>query len=69
VERDLQALLDSASSQHPSSREARAQAQVQESVVAERRADLSPEVYLRAEQQYGNHSLTHTGPQSACCWV
>jgi adhesin transport system outer membrane protein len=64
VGRDVQALLDSASPKHPSLRKARAQAQMQESVVAERHADLSPEVYLRAEQQYGNHSVTHAGPQS-----
>lgn len=61
---DLQALLDAALATSPTVRKAQAQARVQESLIAERRADLSPEVYLRAEQQYGNHSIPNTGPQT-----
>lgn len=52
----LHALLDQAQAINPSIQKAQALAQVQESVIAERRADLYPEVYLRAEQQYGNYA-------------
>jgi adhesin transport system outer membrane protein len=51
---ELPILLDQALVISPSLLKARSLARVQESVVAERRADVSPEVYLRAEQQYGN---------------
>jgi len=55
VNADLQALLDLARSINPTIHKAQAQAKVQEAVIAERRADLSPEVYVRAERQYGNY--------------
>jgi adhesin transport system outer membrane protein len=51
---ELPILLDKSLVVSPSLLKARSLAKVQESVVAERRADVSPEVYLRAEQQYGN---------------
>jgi adhesin transport system outer membrane protein len=38
----------------PSIRKSQAFTKVQEAVLAERLAEMSPEVYLRAEQQYGN---------------
>ena len=52
----LPMLLVQAQATNPSIQKARAQASVQESVIAERRADFLPEVYLRAEQQYGNYA-------------
>ena len=51
---ELPILLDQALVISPSLLKARSLVRVQESVVAERRADVSPEVYLRAEKQYGN---------------
>lgn len=57
-------LLDLALAVNPTIHKARAQAKAQESVIAERRADLSPEVYLRAERQYGNHSVSNAGPEN-----
>ncbi|MHB1215673.1 MAG: TolC family protein [Thiobacillus sp.] len=53
---DPQKLLDLALAINPGLHKAQAQAVVQETVIAERRADLSPEVYLRAEWQNGNHT-------------
>ena len=41
-----------------------AQAKVQEAVIDERRADLKPEVYLRAEQQFGNYSIANAASES-----
>jgi len=64
VHSDLQALLAAAVTNHPSVRKAQEQARALEAAVAERRADLAPEVYLRAEQQYGSHSVANTSPQS-----
>lgn len=56
--------LDQALALSPSLRKAQSLAQVQVSVVAERRADVSPEVYVRVEQQYGNFSYRNTPSQS-----
>lgn len=52
---DRQTLLAQALALNPAVRKAQAQARAQESAIAERRADLSPEVYLRGERQYGNY--------------
>lgn len=49
---------------HPTVKKMQAQAAVQEAAMIERRADQSPEVYLRAERQYGNFSLANTSPES-----
>jgi adhesin transport system outer membrane protein len=57
-------LLDQALAVSPSLRKAQSLAQVQASVVAERRAEVSPEVYVRVEQQYGNFSYRNTPSQS-----
>jgi adhesin transport system outer membrane protein len=61
---ELQSLLDLALATHPTIKKAQAQAQVQEFVVAERRADLSPEVYVRAERQFGNFSSRNAPPEN-----
>jgi adhesin transport system outer membrane protein len=64
VNADLQALLDQAQSVNPTIQRAQAQAMAQEAVIAERRADLSPEVYVRAERQYGNQTYSNTSPEN-----
>lgn len=64
VNADLQTLLDQALSVNPTIQRAKAQTTVQEAVVAERRADLSPQVYVRAEQQFGNVSFANAGADS-----
>ena len=53
----VQALLEMALGIHPTVAKAQAQARVQEAVVDERRADLSPELYARIERQYGNYNF------------
>lgn len=60
----LQQLLDLGLANHPGLHKAQAQAVVQETLIAERRADLSPEVYLRAEHQHGNHASANTPSQT-----
>lgn len=59
VSAELQPLLDLALAAHPTIKKAQAQAQVREAVVAERRADLSPEVYVRAERQFGSYAASN----------
>ncbi|MDH4215527.1 MAG: TolC family protein [Gallionella sp.] len=59
-----QKLLDMALAINPGLHKAQGQAMVHETVIAERRADLSPEVYLRAERQYGNHTYPNTNPET-----
>lgn len=50
----LSALNAAALLSSPSVQKSQAFTKVQEATLAERRAELSPELYLRAEQQYGN---------------
>ncbi len=54
---DLSELLAQARAASPALQRARAQTQGLAAALAERRAELSPEVYLRLERQYGNFSL------------
>lgn len=42
---------------HPSIQKARAQSQIQEAIVEENRSALMPELYVRAERQYGAFSV------------
>ncbi len=60
----VQALLEMALGIHPTVAKAQAQARVQEAVVGERRADLSPELYARIERQYGNYNFPNGEPQN-----
>ena len=64
VAQDVQALLVQAQDISPSVRRAQAQAQVQAAIMAERRADLSPDVYVRLERQHGNFNLSNATPES-----
>ena len=59
-----QQLLALALASSPVLHKAQAQALIQETVVAERRADLSPEVYLRVEHQAGNPAVANTSAQN-----
>ena len=59
-----QAMLEMAIGISPTVAKAQAQARVQEAMIAERRADLSPEVYARVERQYGNYSFANGAPVS-----
>jgi adhesin transport system outer membrane protein len=61
---DAQALVAAAARHSPALLKARARTTVQAAVVSERRADLAPEVYLRAERQYGDHVFANAPPQS-----
>jgi adhesin transport system outer membrane protein len=61
---DSQVLLAQALQKSPAIQKAKAQARAQEAVVLERRAELSPEVYLRLERQYGNFNLPNSSPEN-----
>jgi adhesin transport system outer membrane protein len=49
--------LEVALAMHPSIQKARAQSQIQEAIVEENRSALMPDVYVRAERQYGAFSM------------
>jgi adhesin transport system outer membrane protein len=61
---DIQAQVDIALTSNPAIQKAQAQAEVQKAAIAERRADLLPEVYLRAEQQFGSYAINNAQPDS-----
>jgi adhesin transport system outer membrane protein len=56
------ALLEQALGQSAAVQKAQSLVRVQEATVVERRADLLPEIYLRAERQYGNFNFTNGAP-------
>lgn len=56
--------LERAVGRQPAVQKAQAQATLLEATLAERSADLSPEVYLRAERQYGNYAIINAAPES-----
>jgi adhesin transport system outer membrane protein len=58
------ALLEQALGQSAALQKAQSQVRVQEATVVERRADLLPEVYLRAERQYGNFNFANAATVS-----
>jgi hypothetical protein len=64
VDADYAWLLDSALSRHPLIRKSQAQILGLEATITERQADLSPEVFVRAERQYGDFSLGGMKPQN-----
>ena len=61
---DVQVLLVQAQGLSPAVRRAQALAQVQAATLAERRADLSPDVYVRLERQYGNFNFANGAPET-----
>ena len=56
VSLQVQPLVDAALTINPGIRKAEAQAGILLATTAERKADLSPEVYVRAERQYGSQT-------------
>ena len=56
--------LEAVLSAQPAVQKAQAQVSLQDAALAERRADLSPEVYLRAERQYGNYAIRNAAPEN-----
>jgi outer membrane protein, adhesin transport system len=60
----LQAQLALTLAANPSIAKAKAQAKMQEFMIAELEADFSPEVYVRAERQYGNYSYRNATPEN-----
>ena len=57
-------LVEQAKAEHPEVGKLLAQARIHQAEIAERRADMLPEVYLRLERQYGNFSSRNAGPQN-----
>jgi adhesin transport system outer membrane protein len=60
----LAALLERAQVIDPTTQRLKAQARRQETLIAEQRAALSPEVVLRAERQYGNYTIRNAAPEN-----
>jgi adhesin transport system outer membrane protein len=60
----LAALLARAQDQDPTTQRLKAQARRQETMIAEQRAALSPEVYVRAERQFGNYTIRNAAPEN-----
>ncbi len=61
---NMQGILEQAIDINPSIIKAQATARVQEVVIDEKRADLSPEVFVRAERQYGNYTFANGPPEN-----
>lgn len=59
-----QVLLERAQAGNPGVARLLATVRIQEAEIAERKADMSPEVYLRAERQYGNFSYAGRPPEN-----
>ena len=59
-----QVLLEQALATNPALEKARAQSRVQAAVIDERRADLTPEVYVRLERQVGNYNFSNGPPEN-----
>ena len=57
-----QELMGLAQALSPSVAKLQAQARMADAEINERRADLSPEVYMRAERQYGNFTVPNGAP-------
>jgi adhesin transport system outer membrane protein len=59
---NAQDLMLQAQAHNPGVLKLLAQARVAQSEVDERQADMKPEVYLRAERQYGNYAVANSSP-------
>lgn len=60
----LTQLIEQAKQENPSVTRAVAQSKIYDAEIAERKADLSPELYARLERQYGNFSDKNSAPQN-----
>ena len=56
---DLASMVEEAMTHYPAYRRSLAQLEVQRAVVSEKEASLSPELYVRAERQYGNYTYAN----------
>jgi adhesin transport system outer membrane protein len=62
LDENPQDLMDQAQTLSPSVVRLQAQARIADAEISERKADLSPEVYVRAERQYGNYAVPNSSP-------
>lgn len=60
----LSVLLEQALANHPGVRRALLQRQLAELQIAERKSELQPDVYIRAERQWGHFSVKNAGPEN-----
>ena len=60
----LDLLVDQAKANHPEVVKLLAQARVHKAEIDERRAEMSPELYVRFERQYGNFSIRNAGTEN-----
>jgi adhesin transport system outer membrane protein len=60
----LSDLLQRAQAVDPTTHRLEAQAQRQQAMIKEAKAALSPEVYVRAERQYGNYAIRNAVPEN-----
>jgi adhesin transport system outer membrane protein len=61
IKYDLPVLMDQAILANPTIQKSKAQAQVQLAMIDASQANLSPQVYVRAEQQFGNIAFQNAG--------
>ena len=62
LDESLPGLMEQAQNLSPSVVKLQAQASMADAEVNERKADLSPEIYFRAERQYGNYAYPGSAP-------
>jgi adhesin transport system outer membrane protein len=60
----LAGLLERAQADDPTTHRLQAEARRADAGIKEARAALSPEIYVRAERQYGNYTIRNTRPES-----
>lgn len=60
----LELLVKEAQDQNPAVRKQISQSRVYEAEISEKKADLSPEIYLRLERQYGSFTSAGSSPQN-----
>lgn len=61
---DLSSLTDQALSTHPGVRRAQLQRRIAELAVSERQSELQPDVFIRAERQWGHFSVKNASPEN-----
>ena len=61
---DVASLTDQALANHPGVRRAQLQRRLAELTVSERQSELQPDVFIRAERQWGNFSVKNASPEN-----
>jgi adhesin transport system outer membrane protein len=61
---DLSSLTDQALANHPGVRRAQLQRRLAELAVSERQSELQPDVFIRAERQWGNYAYKNASPEN-----